>query len=376
MAKKKKPDKTKKYLTKLIIFAIFAFVFSGIFLFERQIYSYVNNIDIASYTQIKESDLLVHFIDVGQGDAIAINLPDNKTMLIDSGTGSSKENLTNYLKNDFFKQTQNLTFDYFLITHPHEDHIGGSVKIFEEFQINEFLRPEVYSPSEIEAFEQELGAELVEGMAEYNTQIFNNMITASKNEPNCQTLYFSFYNSPMEIIGDNYRLKIFVSMNINQNINNFSPIIVLESFGKKIVFTGDAESSVENEIVSSYYSDLNADVLKVGHHGSETSSTTNFLNAVSPSISVISVGKNNTYGHPKQVVLDKLQTMNSAIYRTDLNGSILVGVNDNSSILIFTTNGSNLPVKIEVWQIYLVGCGAAFYVIFALKFSTKRLKFS
>lgn len=373
MAKLKKAKNKKIVITKIALFAVFALVFSGVFLFEKQIYAYVNQYDFATYDKIVQSDLLVHFIDVGQGDAIAIKLPDNKTMLIDSGTGSSSDELISYLQTSFFAANEN-TFDYFLITHPHEDHIGASPEIFEKFQVNQFLRPEVYTPAELDELAQIYGTAYIEDFVSYDTQIFHSLITSAKNEPDCTIEFFSYLNSPINLIGQDYTLDIYTFVNQDQEMNNYSPMIVLQSHGKKFIFTGDAETEVEQEMLA-YSNIINADVLKVGHHGSTTSSSIDFLNAVTPAIAIISVGDKNTYGHPTQTILDRLSMVGSNTYRTDESGNILIGFDENNALIIFTTKTSNLPVKIEVWQIYLVGCGLVFYFIFVFNPKKNKLKY-
>ena len=123
---------------------------------------------------------------------------------------------------------------------------------------------------------------------------------------------------------------------ISDNLNDYSPIIKLEYLNTSFLFTGDAESISENYVLLSKYN-LKADVLKVGHHGSSTSTSSNFYNSVAPSIAIISVGLNNTYNHPTSETLSILESNNPLIYRTDINGTIILN-SDGNKIEITTKN--------------------------------------
>jgi competence protein ComEC len=292
MAKKSKNQKNFKL--RVAICALFALLFATIFLFKQQIYQAVNNTSIDTYQATLQSQLVVHFIDVGQGDAIAIKLPDGKKMLVDSGPGKSKDKLIDYLTNNFFAQNEN-TFDYFLITHPHEDHIGGSVKVFEHFQINAFYRPNVYTQAEVQQLQQQYGPDYTSGLNTFSSQIFSAMVSSAVAEPNCEQVFFSALTMPMIIDGAGYTITLFTPTLLTYGIavNNYSPIMLIEYNGKKILLTGDAETAVENEFVG-IVGTLDVDVLKVGHHGSNTSTSKTFLQAITPEYAIISVGKNNT----------------------------------------------------------------------------------
>lgn len=273
--------KNKTILYKITISIIVVLCLCSTFIFNEQFYKLLN--PKISYVEglIEQSAAQIHFIDVGQGDAIAIRLPDNKKMLIDCGTPDSSEKLVKYLKNKFFKPDEDLIFDIFLITHPHQDHIGGGKEIFDNFQINSFYRPPVYL--EEETFDD---VSFV-----YSTDAFKEIISKSKNEPNCNVVFFE---QDTMIEGADYSFQLFMQSELIYDANNFSPLILFNCFNKKVVFTGDMESDAEEQILLAYGDMLcDIDILKVAHHGSTTSSSTDFLETLTPVYSVISVGRFN-----------------------------------------------------------------------------------
>ena len=236
--------------------------------------------------------MLIHFIDVGQGDSILIQV-NNKNLLIDSGPALAKENLFNYLKSVNIK-----TFNYVIATHPHEDHIGNMSSIIRNYQVLKFYAPKVTSNTK--AFET-----MVESLSRKNLKI--NVI-----KENIKSID----------LGKNTKVEFFSPNNSTyDNINNYSPIIKI-SYGKtSFLFTGDAEELIENEVINNNFN-LKSDLLKIGHHGSSTSTSKRFFEAVSPKVSIISVGENNTYNHPTKEVLSTITP--SKVLRTDLEGTIII----------------------------------------------------
>lgn len=364
---KKKIKKNLKF--RILLCLIFAILFAGIFFFEPQIYNLVNNTDKNTYKSVLASDMVVHFIDVGQGDSIAVELPDDKIVLIDSGTTQSKTSLISYLKTNVLKNGSK-NIDYFIITHPHEDHIGGAVAIFENFNVLNFFRPTVYTEDEKSEFVLQFGQIYADSLVIYNTAIFNSVIISAKNE-DCETVFFSFLDLPV-ILESDYSLTFLTPAKMSyENVNNYSPMLLLEYSDKKVLFTGDAEVETENEYLGLGLNDK-IDVLKVAHHGSSTSSSENFLNRILPDYAVISVGKNNSYGHPTNAVLSRLANLGSEIYRTDEHGSVLLGLTSSSKLVIFAFGTNTLPVKIQVWEIYVSGCLIMFYLTLSVNLKEKK----
>ncbi|MBZ9686996.1 MBL fold metallo-hydrolase [Clostridium estertheticum] len=190
-------------------------------------------------------------------------------------------------------------------THPHEDHIGGLDYIINRFKVGKIYMPKATS----------------------TTKAFEGVVTAIKNSGMTATVPtpgkgFKVGDATCVIIAPN---------GINYEDTNNNSIVIKVSFGENsFLFTGDAEAISENEMLASGY-DLQADVLKIGHHGSNSSTTQQFLNAVNPKYAVISVGKENNYGHPAKETMDRLIAQNISVYRTDESGNI-IGISDGKNI--------------------------------------------
>lgn len=250
-------------------------------------------------------DLKVHFLDVGQGDSIFIELPTNETILIDASIKDASNKIINYLREENVSK-----IDYVFATHPHSDHIGGMSAVIKTFDIGQIYMPKAVT----------------------TTKTYENLLLTIKDK----NLKIKAAKAGNTII-DTDDLKLVVlapNQDSYESLNNYSIVLKLTYKEKSFLFMGDAETLSEKEITG----DIQADVLKVGHHGSRTSTSQAFLNKVNPSYAVISVGLNNDYKHPHQEVIDRLEKKNIKIYRTDQNGDI-----------IFTTDGYNIDVKVEKW---------------------------
>lgn len=253
-----------------------------------------------------EGEVSVHVIDVGQGDAILLVAPEGN-MLIDAGdnTTASETALKNYL--DALGIT---TLDYFVMTHVHADHIGGADMILRDFTVKNAVMTSDIATTKV--YEAMLGGLEASGA---------NVIEALPD------LTFA--------IGD-LRCRILAPLKDYSSTNDQS-IVLRATYGKvSMMFTGDAEGNLEGksekDIVAAYSAaELQSDFYKVGHHGSDTSNSAAFLQAVSPKIAAISCGEGNSYGHPLQSVLDMLDALGVMTYRTDRQGD-LVFVCDGESI--------------------------------------------
>lgn len=247
----------------------------------------------------------VHFIDVGQGDAEFLRT-ESGCILIDAGTTDSRHDLVAYLE----KYTEKI--DYMILTHPHEDHIGGASEVIESLEVVNLIMPDAVSSSA--AFSRLLDSVEKKGV---DAHIAAPGDTYSVGDLQIEIL------SPLE---ESY-----------ENTNDYSAVVHARFGGVTFLFTGDAEAAVEKALLEEYPSSkLRSDVLKVGHHGSKTSSTEAFLNAVHPEIAVIEVGADNSYGHPSQKVLDRLDALESRVYRTDISGNI-----------VLTTDGDTIDAVTE-----------------------------
>lgn len=244
-------------------------------------------------TEFPKDNLIVHYIDVGQGDSTLVMFPNNEVALIDAGTRAGREDLVKYLKQFNIKK-----IDYLIGTHPHEDHIGGLPEVIRNFEIGK-----VYLPNKTN-----------------NTQIFEELLNEIKNKD----LKISQGKTGVKIIdsGDLQFYMIGPSKEY-QNINNNSIVtnIIYKNFSTLI--TGDAEKEAETDMIKEGHN-LRSDILRVGHHGSNTSSSDEFLDKVDPAYAIISLGKDNTYGHPDTEVMDSLEKRKILSLRTDELGSIVI----------------------------------------------------
>ncbi|KYH29222.1 MULTISPECIES: ComEC/Rec2 family competence protein [Clostridium] len=244
-------------------------------------------------------DLKVHFIDVGQADSILITQGSNN-MLIDAGNNEDSDLVVNYLKK------QGITkLDYVIGTHPHEDHIGGLDAVIRAFDVKKVYMPKKTS----------------------TTKTYKDVITAIKDKglkiaiPSRGTTFK---------LGEAVATVVAPSESSDyEDVNNYSIVIKLKYKNTSFLFAGDAEDILEKEIIKGGY-DIKVDVLKVGHHGSRSSTTQEFLNKVSPKYAVISVGQGNEYGHPHKSTMDRLKSKGIPVYRTDEAGTIIATSNGNS----------------------------------------------
>ena len=252
-----------------------------------------------------EGYLRVHFIDVGQGDSILIQAGE-QAMLVDAGTNESGSVVTEYLR------SLNITkLDYLIGTHPHEDHIGGLDDVIHSFEIGTVIMPDVSHTTQ--TYEDVLDA------------LLEKNLTVTAPHPGDS---YSIGDASFTVLSPS--AEIAEQAAENDDLNNLSVGIRLVYGSNAFVLCGDAESDSEEAMVESGL-DLKADVLKAGHHGSSTSTSDAFLAAVDPDYAVISCGKDNSYGHPHQETMDKLNAADISIFRTD-EQSTVVAVSDGSSI--------------------------------------------
>lgn len=285
-----------------------------------------------------KDNMLVHFINVGQADAVAINLPDGKIMLIDDGSKEYNVSYVNYLKENVLNSKLNNKIDYLVLTHADADHVGGTLKLLKNFKIGTVFMPKIMS----------------------NSATFHEILNYVNKNCNYITLGEGF-----KLLKD-YEITFFESIN-NTNTNDSSQIIKLKFMNKSFLFTADISSSVEYDYLKLYADELDCDVLKVSHHGSTTATSQKFLDCVSPQYAVISVGVNE-YGHPSQEVLNRLKDIKSKTYRTDKDGDVLflVGKDYELTVLnkIFYISNMTFDYRIYVIVIDIVLFGISLFIIF------------
>lgn len=301
-----KKSRQKKQINNIykVIFACFFCLIALTTIKDNKPYTTNENFDLTTQStssEIINNTLTVHYIDVDQGDAIFIELPNKQTMLIDAGEASKGEIVTKYIKNLNYDK-----IDYLIGTHPHTDHIGGLAYIINNFTIENIYMPKVNSTSK--TYENLLNTILQKDLK----------VTTAKSG-------ISILNT------EELSINIIAPTKDYSSLNNNSAVIKIEYKEKAFLFMGDAETQSENDITS----DISADVIKIGHHGSDTSSGQTFVNKVKPKYVIVMVGNNNKYDHPKQAIINRWSNIGAKIYRTDLNGSIVV-TTDGSSINIST----------------------------------------
>jgi len=301
-----------KSLCSIIVFFIISLLISGCA--ARNSAQPVNYYSNQSQEQVQNTTLpagssgnllKVHFIDVGQGDAVLVQTPTGQNMLIDAGENDQGDVVVNYLVS---QGVQDL--DVVIGTHPHSDHVGGLDIVINHFPVKNIYMPKVTQ----------------------NTKTFLDVLTAVNNK----RLQISTAQAGVVVPLDGVICRFIAPLQeYYEDLNNYSAVVKLEYGSQSFLFTGDAGTECETQILSSGV-DLKSTVLKVGHHGSSTSSGAKFLNAVAPQYAVIMVGRDNTYGHPHAQTLTRLGKAGVTLYRTDQTGTI-----------VFSTDGKDMDISKE-----------------------------
>ena len=306
MARKKRNTKIQKLIATVIALIIVGI--AGILGTNEEFVNTVSDMGEQTNTQneqqiefVAQEDLLIDFIDVGQADSILIRNQD-KVMLIDAGTNEEGKTVVNYL------ETLGITkIDYLIGTHPHEDHIGGLDDVINNFDIGQIYMPKI----------------------ETTTKTFEDVLDAIENK----NLTVTAPNKGDKIELGQAKGEFMTEPILDEDNLNISSLVLRVEFGNtSYLFMGDAEE--ENEETISW---PKTNVLKVGHHGSSTSSSESFLKQVQPKYAIIMAGKDNSYGLPTQETINKLNNIGSEIYRTDEDGTIQM-TSDGNTIEIKTTN--------------------------------------
>ena len=296
--------------------------------------------------ELVEGQLVVHFIDVGQGDGIYIEFPDGKDMIIDMGStkGFSAAEAISVLK----QLNPDGTVDHLMLTHSDQDHVRYLDEVINEFDVANIYMPNIKAEPKTST---QSGSDLVAQIEALNksklalftdpdtvaTNAYAEFFIAALSEKNCKIHLnedSTRFSNDIIISGEGYTFTFWCptsdfyddnNLNTAEKLNAVSPVGILEFNGRRIVFTGDS-NSLNEPIIAERIGHIDCDILKVAHHGSATSSTLAFLNAVDCEYAVISCGSGNDYGHPTQSALDRLRAQNMTVYRTDLNGNVTLTV--------------------------------------------------
>ncbi|AYK15411.1 MAG: lamin tail domain-containing protein [Methanosarcina flavescens] len=265
---------------------------------------------------VSGQNLTVHFLDVGQGDSILLEL-DGKFMLVDSGERDQGKVVTAYLQNQGIS-----TLDYVVATHPHSDHIGGMDDILNNFPVEHF----------------------VDSGYPHTSKTYENML-----------IIIDTKDIPFEVVQAGHKIDFDPAVDIevlnpasiySDELNENSVVLKVTYGETSFLLMGDAGLESEEYIIEAGY-DVDSDILKVGHHASRSGSGRTFISAVSPEVSIVEVGAGNDYGHPHAEVLDRLQKV-STVYRTDLDGTIVI-TTDGSTYTVTTEKTRNTSSRNEAY---------------------------
>lgn len=314
MAKRKRKNKKKSVFSWLAVCVVLAlsvavYFFGGKVSFIPTWEEIFDKANLSSQTNVSSDGMTVTFLDVGQGDCTIISV-NGETAVIDGGEKENAAKIVEFLKSNNVEK-----IDYVFATHPHSDHIGSLPSV-----INEMTAENVVMPK--------LPDSLVP-----TTKIYRDFIDAA--DKNAKTASYAS-------VGDTYKLsdaqiEVLGPVGTPKDLNNSSLVLKVTYGTTSFLITGDCEESAEKKILSSRYaSKLDSDVLKVGHHGSATSSSKAFINFVTPKYAVISCGADNSYGHPENETLKTFKEMNIDVFRTDLNGTVTC-----------VSNGKTVEISVE-----------------------------
>ena len=288
----------KKVISQILVFLIFfIIIIIAILIQNNNIHTETNSFEYANLN-INQEELNIFYLDVGQGDSTFITI-NGYNMLIDSGNDQDGYYIVKFLK------AQNIDkIDYFILTHCDEDHIGGAYKILDEIQIGTLYMPN--KENDTQTYERLLNA------------IERNNVNVDKNLKASKETQYAIGNANWKVL----------SVDAKNNLNDSSIVIELDYENTKYLFMGDATTRVEEMVEWN-----EVDVLKVAHHGSNSSTSQLFLEKIKPKYAIISVGRDNSHNLPDIDIIERLKNNNIKIYRTDENNTIWL-TSDGTEIYI------------------------------------------
>lgn len=251
--------------------------------------------------------LVVHVLDVGQGDCILIQTPDRRNILVDGGPPDSADRVIDYLTLNGVNR-----IDLLVITHPHNDHIGGLPKVLQEFGVSDVL----------------------DSAYPHGSRTYRDILAVVEER---KIGYREAAVVDQLHVGKDVRLDVFWPVEDHKatGINNSSVVLRMSYRDISMLLAGDIQTDAEGRLLA-HRQDLQSTILKVAHHGSKDSTSNEFLQVVKPSFAVISVGAGNPYGHPSSGTLRRLNSARAKVYRTDEHGTV-----------VFTTDGRKIQVMLQ-----------------------------
>lgn len=298
---KKDGEAFQKTLTLALLSVVSIVVIIGLIVLSNPIISHkIDNLSSANSAATK-----VHFIDVGQGDAVLIE-QSGEFALIDAGEKSTQQQLNNYLDKSGVKDLK-----YLIMTHPHQDHIGGMSGVIDKFNVGKIILPDFEKapmPTSV-TFEKLLDKIAEKGIAAETANV---------------GAQYTLGNGKITVLANGIK---------TDNYNNLSLATMFETEGMRYFSTGDGEKELENEILHSNLN-ISANVFKAAHHGSKTSNTNLFISGINPDFVIVSCGKDNSYGHPHKEALASFANARAEVLRTDERGAIIAYVDENGECKI------------------------------------------
>lgn len=322
----------EKHFYQLFLILLFTALFC-LFYFNQTTLVLLSN----GFSSVFNKNLQVYYFYVGQGDSSLIIFPDDTTMLIDTGTVENASNLT-YQLSVVLENNKLTDIDYLILTHPHEDHIGGAVEVLENFQVNYVYRPKINSTCDLDTYN---GSYTVN-----ESDLYSQTILKAFEEPNCQIKYIE----PESLRLGSCIVQFWTpNKNSYSDLNSYSPIMTVQGDDKTFMFTADATDVTEREFLNCLEENnisVDVDFLKVAHHGSKNSTSNAFIEAISPSYAFISAGINNIYNHPSIETLERLQSKVFGTYVTADLGLIAVGVTNGTYSIAYSSANFDLPLLV------------------------------
>ncbi len=299
----------KKIVVLIVALVVFSIIINTLIYFNVfSVNTLYAKLGIINGIEKQDSNFAVYYLDVGQSDCSIVTC-DDMTMMIDTGTRVRYYEI----KDALFALGIN-KIDYLIVTHPHDDHMSNASDIIRNYSVKNIIMPKISAENNVESL---IYSTLINTIAEYNV----NPMTAVSGD--C----FDFGSSSV---------KVLAPIKQNKNLNNMSLVLKIQYGETSFLFQGDVEENVENELLNSGI-DVSADVIKIGHHGSNTSTGERFLTRVNPLFAVISCGADNNFKHPNKQTIDTLDSNNVKTFITAYHGNITV-ISDGKTIDVLYEN--------------------------------------